>query len=62
MQNKFFECGCSITDESDHNWYTRPVLRRCKKHQRDMKPCSWSAWAKKNAPAQYAEYRKDIRR
>ena len=30
------------------------------KHTKEMKPCSWAAWAKKHAPAQYREHKKGL--
>ena len=60
MLDQFFECGCALRDEDQGQTFTRAVLRRCLKHQREMKVCSWVAWARKYAPRQYANYRKDL--
>ena len=62
MNYQYFECGCAMRDEESSDFYTRVVFRRCKKHQQEMKSCSWVAWAKKFAPVQYASYQKDIGR
>jgi len=60
MENKYFQCGCWLSDaDANHSFITTPVLRRCKKHQKDLKECSWSTWAKKYAPAQYRIYKRD---
>ena len=60
MDNKFYKCGCSIVDEATA-WSPseKMIFRRCKKHQEDLKECSWLIWAKKFAPAQYKRYYKD---
>lgn len=57
----FFKCGCSIVDEATA-WSPseKMVFRKCKKHQKEMKRCSWMEWAKTNAPAQYKKYKRDI--
>ena len=62
MNFQFFECGCAMRDEDTGDTFTRVVLRRCKKHQKEMKPCSWVTWAKQFAPRQYASYQKDLGR
>jgi hypothetical protein len=60
VNNLYFKCGCSIIDMYESsNWITQPILRRCKRHQKDMKPVSWLTWAKTFAPAQYKRYIKE---
>ena len=59
MNEQYFQCGCAMRDEDSGHTFIRVVFRRCKKHQQEMKPCSWLTWAKKYAPTQYAKYRRE---
>mgnify|MGYP001563292669 CR=1 FL=1 len=54
---RYYACGCWLRDVSSHG--SKIVVVHCTKHAKEMKEVSWLAWAKKNAPAQYRQYKKD---
>ena len=54
----YYKCGCYVRDISSYG--TKIFFTRCKKHEKEMISCSWLTWAKKHAPAQYRQYKKDI--
>ena len=57
---KYYKCGCAIRDEEYvSGLHINIVFRRCQKHRKEMKSCSWKTWAKVNAPAQYRKYQKE---
>ena len=59
--NGYFICGCYYSDINPSGISVTIRFNRCKKHQLNMKPCSWLSWAKANAPSQYKRYIKDMR-
>ena len=61
MNNQYFKCGCWISDGDESYIFSSPILIRCKKHQKNLQKCSWISWAKKYAPAQYRQYKKDMK-
>ena len=58
-ESQFFKCGCALRDENSSSIWVTPVLRRCKKHQNEMKKCSWLMWIKLYAPKQYRQFIKE---
>jgi hypothetical protein len=55
----YYKCGCWIRDTCSYS--VKITWTKCKKHQKDFKQISWLSWAKKHAPAQYKQYKKDMR-